>query len=143
MHSYIQDAARFDEIFSNTDADAILAAWGDDPKTHATITHRLGAYNKAQPLFVSEYGGIKWDVKSGNADAWGYGDAPKTEQEFIERYRNLTTTLLQNPSMFGFCYTQLYDTEQEVNGLYNYDRTPKFDMSVFYEINRQKAAIED
>ena len=27
----------------------------------------------------------------------------------------------------GLCYTQLYDLEQEQNGLYYYDRTPKFD----------------
>ena len=45
--------------------------------------------------------------------------------------------------MFGFCYTQLYDIEQETNGLYNYDRTPKFDMNIFKEINSRKAAIED
>lgn len=28
----------------------------------------------------------------------------------------------------GFCYTQLTDVEQEKNGIYYYDRTPKFDM---------------
>ena len=28
----------------------------------------------------------------------------------------------------GFCYTQLTDIEQEQNGVYNYDRTLKFDM---------------
>lgn len=43
----------------------------------------------------------------------------------------------------GFCYTQLYDVEQETNGLYDYDRNPKFDVKIFYEINTQKAAIED
>ena len=29
--------------------------------------------------------------------------------------------------MAGYCYTQLTDIEQEQNGIYNYDRTPKFD----------------
>ncbi len=143
VHSYVQDTAQFDAIFSNTDTAALLDAMGTDAKMNATITFRLGAYTKAQPLFVSEYGGIKWDVNSGNADAWGYGNAPRTEQEFIERYRGLTNTLLDNSSMFGFCYTQLYDTEQEVNGLYTYDRSPKFDMEIFREINQRKAAIED
>jgi hypothetical protein len=28
----------------------------------------------------------------------------------------------------GYCYTQLTDVEQEQNGVYNYDRTTKFDM---------------
>ena len=45
--------------------------------------------------------------------------------------------------MFGFCYTQLYDVEQEQNGLYTYDREPKFDMNIFKEINSRKAAFED
>lgn len=42
-----------------------------------------------------------------------------------------------------FCYTQLYDVEQEVNGLYTYDRRPKFDPDVIRRINSRKAAIED
>ncbi len=43
----------------------------------------------------------------------------------------------------GFCYTQLYDVEQEVNGLYTYDREDKFDdYSEIIAANRKKAAIE-
>ena len=30
--------------------------------------------------------------------------------------------------VWGYCYTQLTDVEQEQNGVYYYDRTPKFDM---------------
>ena len=45
--------------------------------------------------------------------------------------------------MFGFCYTQLYDVEQEVNGLYTYHRKPKFDPEIFRKINSRKAKIED
>jgi hypothetical protein len=98
---------------------------------------------KGIPVFISEYGGIKWDVEGKNAKSWGYGDAPKTEDEFIQRYRGLTNTLLDNPHMFGFCYTQLYDIEQETNGLYTYSRTPKFDMEVIKKINSRKAVVED
>jgi len=50
--------------------------------------------------------------------------------------------LLNHPKMFGFCYTQLYDIEQEVNGLLTYDRRPKFDPAVIKAINSQPAAIE-
>ena len=75
--------------------------------------------------------------------SWGYGKGPKTEEEFIARYRGLTDALLDNPHMFGFCYTQLYDVEQERNGLYTYGRKPKFDMEIFREINGRKAAIEE
>ena len=63
--------------------------------------------------------------------------------EFIDRYKGLTDALLDNERMFGFCYTQLYDIEQEQNGLYYYDRSPKFDPELFRRINSRKAAIED
>jgi hypothetical protein len=36
----------------------------------------------------------------------------------------------------GWCYTQLTDVEQEQNGIYNYDRTPKFDMARIAKIFR-------
>lgn len=94
------------------------------------------------PVFISEYGGIKWDANGLVNDGWGYGDGPKTEEEYIARYKGLTDALLDNPHMFGFCYTQLYDVEQEVNGLYTYDRKPKMDMEIFRQINSRKAAIE-
>ena len=97
---------------------------------------------KGEPTFVSEYGGIQWSLNPGERD-WGYGTAPKTEEEFIARYKGLTDALLDNNRMFGFCYTQLYDIEQEQNGLYYYDRTPKFDTEIFRKINSRKAAIED
>ena len=99
-------------------------------------------YDGKKPAFVSEYGGIQWSLGS-RGDAWGYGNAPKSEQEFIDRYKGLSDALLDNERMFGFCYTQLYDIEQEQNGLYYYDRSPKFDPELFRRINSRKAAIED
>jgi len=78
-----------------------------------------------------------------NKDSWGYGDGPRTEEEFLARYKGLTDVLLDNPKMFGFCYTQLYDVEQEMNGLYTYGRKPKFDMEIIRRINSRKAAIEE
>ena len=63
--------------------------------------------------------------------------------EFLSRYKGLTDLLLDNPYLMGFCYTQLYDVEQEVNGLYTYDRKPKFDMSFFRSVNSRKAKIEE
>ena len=78
-----------------------------------------------------------------NKDSWGYGDGPRTEEEFLARYKGLTDVLLDNPKMFGFCYTQLYDVEQEMNGLYTYNRKPKFDMEIIRRINSRKAAIEE
>jgi beta-galactosidase/beta-glucuronidase len=101
---------------------------------------------KGQPYWVSEYGGIWWNPGQTDEEGWGYGGVsgrPKSEDEFLERYRRLTEILLNHPRMCAFCYTQLYDIEQEVNGLYYYDRRPKFDPEKIRIINSQKAAIED
>lgn len=100
------------------------------------------------PFFLSEFGGIKWIAQNNSDDEdnnlWGYGDAPTTEDEFFTRYEGLTAALLNAPNIMGFCYTQLYDVEQEVNGLYTYSRERKFsDYSRIIAANRKKAAIED
>ncbi|RKY63678.1 MAG: beta-galactosidase, partial [Candidatus Latescibacterota bacterium] len=78
----------------------------------------------------------------GGQAGWGYGQRPKSKQEFLRRYRALTTALLRHPRMYGFCYTQLYDIEQEVNGLMTYDRKMKFNPADIAAINRRPAAIE-
>ena len=45
--------------------------------------------------------------------------------------------------MFAYCYTQLTDVEQEQNGLYTYDRRPKFPAETIRAIFSKKAAVED
>lgn len=88
-----------------------------------------------QPYFVAEYGGVKWVVGTQYAEnTWGYGDSPKTEEEVYQRLQALTDALRSLPHNTGFCYTQLTDVEQEQNGIYNYDRTPKFDMKRIHAI---------
>ena len=99
------------------------------------------------PVFLSEYGGIAWfakcDEDNDRKKAWGYGNGPKTEEEFIARFTELTEALMENPGLMGLCYTQLTDVEQEQNGLYTYDRIPKFDPEIFKKVLSKKAAIED
>jgi beta-galactosidase/beta-glucuronidase len=90
-----------------------------------------------QPYLVDEYGGIRWDpVTQLNTDtmhgqnlvSWGYGDSPKSLEEFYARLEALTDAILKTPYIQGYCYTQLTDVEQEKNGVYFYDRGAKFDM---------------
>ena len=98
-----------------------------------------GGSTQRVPFFVSEYGGIGWQVGEG---AWGYGNDPKSLDEFYDRYKALTDALLDNRYMFGFCYTQLTNVEQEQNGIYDYQREPKFDMAKLHAINSRQAAYE-
>ncbi len=92
--------------------------------------------------FVSEFGGIGWYLESGDSQ-WGYGNLPKSEEEWIERYKGLCDALLDNPKICAFCYTQLTDIEQEQNGLYTYDRRPKFPPEIIAAITSKKAAVEE
>ena len=76
------------------------------------------------------------------ANGWGYGNGVKTDEEFLARFGSLIDAI-RKMDISGFCYTQVTDVEQEINGLYTYSRKPKFDISIFREINTRKAAIED
>lgn len=138
LHDYIQNPEEFAGLYA--------AQLPERSVEKYLVRHKKGGlhqgpYRPGQPFWISEYGGIKWDGAA-VSDAWGYGDAPKKGEEFLERYRGLTDILLDNPYMFGFCYTQLYDVEQETNGLYTYDRRAKFDPAVFRSVNSRTAAIE-
>lgn len=97
---------------------------------------------RGEPFFVSEYGGIRWSFESAEK-AWGYGEAPKTLDEYYDRYEKLTVSLLENENVIGFCYTQLYDVEQEQNGIYFYDRSRKFDLAPIRRANRHPAKSEE
>ena len=130
VHNYEQNPAVFAEHYANL----------SDGGKHTDHCGRRQKYDGRLPFFVSEYGGIRWtEDKSG----WGYGDAPKTEEEFLTRLEGLTDVLLSNPRMFAYCYTQLTDVEQEQNGLYTYDRRPKFPAETIHAILSKKAAVED
>ena len=100
-----------------------------------------------QPYLVDEYGGVKWDPEtqsdeylslSQNLQSWGYGQAPRGSEEYLKRVKELTQAILSLPHITGYCYTQLTDVEQEKNGLYFYDRKPKFSPEKYYEIFSRK-----
>jgi hypothetical protein len=94
-----------------------------------------------QPYIVDEFGGIKW-IPSEELifaeDSWGYGDAPQTLEAFYKRLEGLVDAVLSHDHICGYCYTQLTDVEQEQNGVYNYDRSPKFDMARVAAIFRKE-----
>lgn len=133
VHDYEQDPEKFLEYYSHIQEGIVKdQIYRKEPNAQPYF---------GEPVFVSEYGGIRWSEGEG----WGYGNAPKTLEEFVDRYVRLTEVLIQNPDIMGLCYTQLYDVEQEQNGIYNYDRTAKFDeqtMAKLKAVMQQPAAIE-
>ncbi len=130
VHQYEQDPEKFKSFYEPLKD-------GGQPIDHCG--HRQ-KYDGAMPFFVSEYGGIRWTEDKGG---WGYGNAPQSENELLSRLKGLTDVLLDHPMMFGLCYTQLTDVEQEQNGLYTYDRKAKFPPELIYPIFSRKAKSEE
>ena len=121
------------------------AGWGMPARTAQRLVGSLDwsiAY-RGQPYFVSEFGGIWWNPElAAGEESWGYGDRPKSIEEFYDRFEKLCAVLLDNPAMFGYCYTQLTDIYQEQNGIYKFDRSGKFDRARLRAAQRRTAAIE-
>ncbi len=130
VHNYNQNPEEFRRGYDRLKQEGVLQ---DDFAKQQTY--------RGEPVMVSEYGGIHWNAD--DSEGWGYGQSPQNREEFLERYRGLTEALLDNECILGFCYTQLYDIEQELNGLYTYDRVPKFDVETIRQINSRKASIEE
>ena len=128
LHDYIQSVEDFRKIYLAPSQDEMLQNYDKHPWHSGVARYQNSLLYKDMALYLSEFGGIRWDV-DGVEGGWGYGDGPKTEAEFLERFEGLVSALINCPYVCGFCYTQLYDIEQEVNGLYTYERKPKFDMS--------------
>ena len=134
LHDYCQSPETIKERYSKLETEGVLE------DIHVSRLKRNEERYAGQPVFISECGGARWD--SNSPDGWGYGEQPKTKEEFIERYDGIMSAFLDNSRIFAFCYTQLYDIEQEQNGLLKYDRSPKFDSNTIYKINTKPAAIE-
>lgn len=96
------------------------------------VIHLPGYPYEGAPILVTEYGGISF--KQGDWEGWGY-TAAKDDEDFIELYKAVTEPLLHSSVVQGFCYTQLTDVEQEINGLLTYDRKPKVDLNIIKQIN--------
>ncbi len=104
------------------------------PETEDGVFHHWPEHEASytgQPYINDEFGGLKWIPPSDRPHAdnsWGYGDDLTSEQDFYELLNEEIEIMLQLDQLSGYCYTQLTDVEQEQNGIYNYDRSTKFDI---------------
>ncbi|MGF7145075.1 beta-galactosidase/beta-glucuronidase [Anaerotaenia torta] len=89
---------------------------------------------EGQPILITECGGIRYNNSEQNS--WGYTSAD-SEEEFLKQYRFVIDNIMQSDYIYGFCYTQLSDVEQESNGLLTYHREPKCSPEKIREINSQ------
>lgn len=92
-----------------------------------------GYHYTGQPIVLSECGGIAYK-KASDDQGWGYTTA-SSDEDYLKAYTRVIKGIANSRSIVGFCYTQLCDVEQEVNGLLTYDRHFKVDPNKIREIN--------
>jgi hypothetical protein len=80
---------------------------------------------RGQPVMLTEFGGLSIHPKTGKA--WfGYATA-QNDDEYLAMMKGLFDAIYASPDLAGFCYTQITDTQQETNGLYDENRKLKLD----------------
>lgn len=85
-----------------------------------------------EPILLTEFGGIGYKV--GGDNGWGYTSVTN-EEDYLEDYERVMKAVYESSALYGFCYTQLTDVEQEINGILTYDRKPKCELEKIREIN--------
>ncbi|WP_461219373.1 glycoside hydrolase family 2 protein [Lapidilactobacillus salsurivasis] len=101
---------------------------------------------EGQPIVLTEFGGIGFD--GSREDGWGYTRA-NSESEYLSELQRVLSAVAHSRGLWGYCYTQLTDVEQEVNGLLTYDRRFKADPEKvkaifdFQDINRLSGNAAD
>lgn len=94
---------------------------------------------RGQPVIISEFGGIAFD---NGESGWGYGDKVDTKEAFIQRFDSITTAIKELSYVCGYCYTQVTDVQQEINGLMDMERSFKVEPDIIREINMRKVGCE-
>ena len=132
IHDYESDGGILSERYGTDAASrALLAGFGP-----AGRRMRLSDEpDRGQPIMLTEFGGISYDVKRTLDDAWGYSTASSPE-DFERRLREVLDAINGSRGLVGWVYTQLTDTLQETNGLTDENRTPKLPIETLRAIIR-------
>ncbi len=118
---------------------------GGDVDSRHNYFYPLRVRPGGRAVALSEYGGIAWPMPGHEPPGrtYGYGTA-KDKADLTKRYKKLQlkTVLPQlKNGLSALVYTQVSDVEDEVNGLFTYDRTAlKPDASAVRSCNAALAA---
>lgn len=138
IHDYNQDSEYIRKIYPTKIENMNFNL----PKTNSA--KRLYANNykyNGEPVILSEYGGIGFEISKYSDSDWGYGNIAKTKDEFYNRFMEIHKAIFDLDYICGICYTQLTDVEQEINGLLDRKHKPKFDTKKIESILNLKRTI--
>lgn len=116
IHDYFCTAEDFESKYRNIQA--LLADSAQGRRIYAD-----GCRYGGEPIIISEYGGIA--LGEGTPEAWGYNEQAENAHAFCTRIESITRAICAHSDLAGFCYTQLTDVMQEINGLADADHVPK------------------
>lgn len=132
VHDYTQTGKEFLTRFQNI-------TYGVPAPLYGKPYDAPGYKYNGSPILLWEFGGLGYilpeDIAKVPLNSWGYSGVEADEASAIARLRGLYAAIACLGQISGICYTQLYDVEQEVNGLMTYDRRMKFDPQAIREIN--------
>ncbi|ANS73873.1 glycoside hydrolase family 2 [Paenibacillus yonginensis] len=128
LHDYVETGEGFLKRYAGN-KDAIVSK--EIPCNQWKYALADGYEYKGQPIMITEFGGIAFESDKG----WGYGHQVRTDEEFLNRFEGLIQAIKSVDYICGFCYTQLTDVQQEINGLLTEERKPKFPMDKIRGIN--------
>jgi beta-galactosidase/beta-glucuronidase len=138
----IHDYTSTREELLNRYADAING--GDLPKYVWLSDKPLfmrGSRYRGQPVILTEVGGflmIPPGIPTEKRDVlYNFYGTCESSEEMLNQYRELMLGLSELPFLAGFCYTQLTDIEQEINGLLSYNRIPKVPAEAIAQIHQE------
>ncbi|MEC0230428.1 glycoside hydrolase family 2 protein [Paenibacillus alba] len=127
LHDYVENGSEFLQRYADK-SPIVNNEWALNNGKYALAQ---GYTYRGQPIIISEFGGIAFQTDKG----WGYGKQVVTEEAFIERFRSITQAIKDIDYICGYCYTQVTDVQQEMNGLLTEDRRPKIPLELIKEIN--------
>jgi beta-galactosidase/beta-glucuronidase len=133
QHGDINDVEKHAEFHrAITDKEALLSNIHTPHKKDIYV----GPYSyRKEPILLSEFGGISFANQK--QDGWGYTGVSSAED--LEReLRRVFDVVYESQHLAGFCYTQLTDVEQEINGLLDYDRKEKLPIDTIKHIVTNK-----
>ncbi|PGH03511.1 hypothetical protein AJ79_07346 [Helicocarpus griseus UAMH5409] len=94
-------------------------------------------HKKGAPVMCTEFGGVNIAPSSPEAKGegdWGYTTASDAA-DLLKRLEKLTMGVVGGGHCCTLVYTQIVDVEQEVNGLYTFNRQPKLRPELVKDIN--------
>lgn len=128
LHHYEQSGEKLYEMYSTREKLTEGSAGNSQ-----FLPYARGYKYEGQPIVFSEFGGTAYSGDCENK-AWGYGNGVSDDNEFSERFASLIKAV-EKMDISGYCYTQITDVEQEVNGLLKADRTPKLPVEKIAKLN--------